>query len=388
MYERKTYLAGPRRTGAPGRILLALLALAIVAGVVAGCGTTSGDSNSSASTGDGGESADGKYIAAFFPNSESYRFTQIDGPTFQKSVEELCPSCKVTVDNANGSATTQQAQVEAAITQGASALVIDPFDGAAIGGVANSAAQQGIPVINYDSAIVNAPVSYYLSFDGIQVGEQIAQSLVDEMKRRGEETKCVIAIRGDPTDQNEVAFWEGSQKVFNKEETNLCFNTTTPGWSTEGAQTETDQALTKIGKDELGGVYVQSDEMAEGVVASLTGAGFKKFPPVTGQNGDPPAVKLILEEKMYMTAWKNTVELAEAAAKLAIELAEGKEPPSETEVDYGGGKVPATLLESIEVTKDNVAETEVASGFLSPAILEKEVCTGPVAKVCAENGIK
>lgn len=388
MYEPKTYLAGPKRKGALGRILLTMLALAMIAGAAWGCGTSSGGSDSSGSTGGGEESAEGKYIAAFFPNSESYRFTQIDGPTFQKSVEKLCPSCKVTVDNANGSATTQQSQVEAAITQGASSLVIDPFDGAAVGGVANSAAQQGIPVVNYDSAIVNAPVAFYLSFDGIQVGEQIAQSLVDEMKKRGEENKCVIAIRGDPTDQNEVAFWEGSEKVFKKEGTKLCYNTTTPGWSTEGAQNETDQALTKIGKEELGGVYVQSDEMAEGVVASLTGAGFKKYPPVTGQNGDPPAVKLILEEKMYMTAWKNTVELAETAAELAVELAEGKEPKGETEVDYGGGKVPAKLLESVEVTKDNVAETEVASGFLSPSILQKEVCTGSVAKVCAEDGIE
>jgi D-xylose transport system substrate-binding protein len=361
------------------RSITGLVVIALSAVLLAACSSSKSSSPSSNSGGSSAGSGAGT-IAMLLPNTASIRFTKIDGPTFQNKVKELCPNCKVIVQNANGDATTQQAQAEAAMTQGARVLVLDPFDGAALAGVVASAKSQNIPVIDYDSLITNAPISYYVSFDAIKVGQLIAQSLVDRMKQLGATGKCVVAIRGDATDTNEPAFWKGSLPVLQQANLKICYNSTTPGWASAPAQQEMDQAITKIGKNNIGGVYVMNDSMAAGVVASLVNAGFKTLPPVTGQDGDTAAIQRILGGQQYMTLWKNTVTLAETAAQMAVGIVNGKKPVTTSTTSNGAVTVPSILLPSVAVTINNIKSTVVASGFVTAA----QLCTGQYAAACAK----
>jgi D-xylose transport system substrate-binding protein len=329
--------------------------------------------------------AGGQTIAQFLPHTKAVRFQTIDAPQFESAVKAACPDCTVILQNAEGDAGNEQKQMEAAIGQGVNSMVVDPVDGQALAGVINSARQKGIPVISYDALIQDVPLDYYVSFDNVKVGEQIATALVDQMKAIGTTDKCVVAIKGDAKDNNALVFWSGSEPVLKAAGLNICFETNTPEWSDVNAQREMDQAITKIGKENIGGVYSMNDSMAAGIVASLKSAGVDlSMVPVTGQDGDTAAIQRILAGEQYMTVWKDTFNLANTAADVALQFAQGGKPAGQTTVDNGSGtEIPATLLEPVTVTKDNVKDTVVKSGFIKAA----DLCAGPYADACAAAGI-
>ncbi|QNN54393.1 sugar ABC transporter substrate-binding protein [Nocardioides mesophilus] len=344
--------------------------------------TTAADGGSG--SGSGGD--DKTTVAQFLPHTKAVRFKTIDAPEFEKAVMGECPDCGVILQNAEGDAGNEQRQMDAAIGQGVDAMVVDPVDGQALAGVVNSARQKGIPVISYDALIQDVPLDYYVSFDNKLVGEQIATSLVDQMKTLGTTDKCLVVIKGDAKDNNASVFWSGSEPVIKEAGLDICFETNTPDWSDSNAQREMDQAITKIGKGNIGGVYSMNDSMAAGVVASLKGAGVDLSQvPVTGQDGDTSAIQRILVGEQYMTVWKDTFALASTAAKVALQLARDEKPAGEQSVDNGSGTdIPATLLPPQTVTKENIADTVIKSGFIKVA----DLCAGPYAKACAEAGIE
>src|SRR5262245_12068913 len=145
------------------RVIRTLTVLGIAALTVASAcgGSSSGSSNSS-----------GAKIALLLPESSTARYESKDRPGFEAKVKSLCSNCQVLYSNANQSASSQQSQAEAALTNGAKVLVLDAVDGAAAAGIAQKAKAQNVPVISYDRLILNTPaVNYYISFDNVAVGK-------------------------------------------------------------------------------------------------------------------------------------------------------------------------------------------------------------------------
>jgi D-xylose transport system substrate-binding protein len=93
---------------------VATLALGVVA---AGCGSS--DSSSSSSGG-------GKKVALLLPESKTTRYETQDKPHFEQKVKSLCSDCEIIYENFDQDAAKQQQQAEAALTQGANILVLDP----------------------------------------------------------------------------------------------------------------------------------------------------------------------------------------------------------------------------------------------------------------------
>ena len=123
--------------------------------------------------------SDGATIAFLMPESETLRYDAKDRPAFIAKVKDICPDCNVIYGNADGDPAKQQQQAEAALTNGAAVLVLDPADSASAAVIARRAKAAGVPVIAYDRLIENAPVDYYVSFDNEKVGELQGQAIVD-----------------------------------------------------------------------------------------------------------------------------------------------------------------------------------------------------------------
>jgi len=90
-----------------------------------------------------------------------------------------CTSYKLTcyIDNANGSATTQQAQAQALINAGVGVLMLvnlDPGSGAAIESLAT---QHNVVTIDYDRLTAGGTASYYVSYNNVQVGVDQGRAL-------------------------------------------------------------------------------------------------------------------------------------------------------------------------------------------------------------------
>jgi D-xylose transport system substrate-binding protein len=86
-----------------------------------------------------------------------------------------------------------------------------------------------------------------------------------------------------------------------------------------------------------------------------------------------------------MTVYKAVAKEADAAAKLAIALSKGEEPPAglvNGESDDGERQVPSVLLDPVAITKENI-NVPIDDGFLK----REEVCTGEYAAMCDEAGL-
>jgi D-xylose transport system substrate-binding protein len=368
------------------RVVVACAALLAIAAVVAGCGS-SDDSTSSGGTEASGGGGGDFTIALLLPENETPRYETNDKPDFEDSVTEKCPECEVIYFNAGGDAEKQQSQGEAALTKGADVLVLDPMDSKSAATIAERANAQGVPVVSYDRLIENGEVDAYVSFDNERVGELQAETLAEKLKEDGKAKGPIIMINGDPADPNAALFKAGAKKGFEAAGVAIGKEYDTPGWTAENAQREAQQAITALGNDGFWGIYAANDDTGGGAIAALKGAGINpEERPVTGQDSTVAGLQRILAGQQYMTIYKSIPPQAEIAAEFAIALAGGEElPPAKVteEINNGKADVPSAILEPVAVLKDNIKDTVVKDGFVSPS----ELCTGPYAAACKEAGI-
>jgi D-xylose transport system substrate-binding protein len=153
---------------------VSLLALAGL--VAAGCG---------GSAAAGGAGGGGPKIALLLPENQTPRYEAHDRPDFEKKVKQLCSNCQVVYENANGDATQQQSDGDAALAQGVKVLVLDAVDAGSAGSIVAKANAPNIPVIAYERLITNAKIDYYVSFDNTRVGRLQGQSLAAKLKSIG-----------------------------------------------------------------------------------------------------------------------------------------------------------------------------------------------------------
>ncbi|MFT4049234.1 MAG: sugar ABC transporter substrate-binding protein [Solirubrobacterales bacterium] len=361
------------------RMSLALVCvLALAAGAVfAGCGSSDDDSGSG--------SGNGPKIALLLPESKTARYETQDKPNFEKKVSSLCPDCQVIYSNADQDAAKQQQQAEAALTQGAKVLVLDPVDAASAVSIVKKAKAQDVPVISYDRLIDSSDIDAYISFNNEKVGKLQAQSLVDKMGNKG----TIVMINGAPTDNNAKLFKQGAHSVFDDSNLKIGKEYDTPDWSPDKAQDEMQQAITALGKDGFQGVYAANDGTAGGAIAAMKSSGVNPEDiPSTGQDAELAAIQRILAGTQYMTIYKAVKPEAEQAAQLAVLLAKGQSIKTNSlitgDTEAGGAKIASIILEPVVVTKDNVKDTIVKDGFWTA----EQICTPAYEADCKAAGIE
>lgn len=70
-------------------------------------------------------------IALLLPEAKTTRCETADRPYFEAKLKELCSGCEIIYSKANQDAKAQLSRAEAALTNGAQVLVLDPVDSAA-----------------------------------------------------------------------------------------------------------------------------------------------------------------------------------------------------------------------------------------------------------------
>jgi D-xylose transport system substrate-binding protein len=355
------------------RLLVAAGSLLIIGLVAAGCG--------------GSDGGGGAKIAYLLPENETPRYEAHDRPEFEEKVEELCPDCEILYSNASQDAAKQQSQAEAALTQGAEVMVLDPVDAASAAAIVEKSKAQNVPVVSYDRLIENSEPDYYVSYDNVKVGELQAETLSEKLKEDGAASGPIVMINGDPADSNAALFKEGAHNGFESAGVKIAKEYDTPEWSATNAQNEMQQAITALGNNGFEGVYAANDDTGGGAIAAMKSAGIEpEEKPTTGQDATVAGVQRIIVGQQYMTVYKATDMETAIAAEMAVALAEGKEFPKNKitdEVENGKIKVPSVLLEPVAVTKDNVKSTVVKDGFITA----EELCTGSYKSACESLGI-
>jgi D-xylose transport system substrate-binding protein len=362
---------------APRRLLVAGTLLGLTLGAAA-CGGSSGGSASSNNKGGSCK------IGLLLPETKTTRYETQDKPLFEAKVKAIDSSCVVDYVNAQQDQNTQISQVRSAITKGDKVIVLDAVNGAADAGVVNQAKRANIPVVAYDR-LASGPISYYVSFDNVKVGQLQGQALVDAMKNNNDPAGSqIVMINGSPDDPNAGQFKQGAHSVIDKSGFKVAKEYDTQGWVPTTANQEMSAALTAVGASNVKGVYVANDGMAAGVVSALQHAHVSPLPPVTGQDAQLDGIQRVIAGQQAVTIYKAIKPEAEKAAEVAVALAKGQSVKGDTTVKNAtGNDVPSTLLNPVAVTAANVKDTVVKDGFWKVS----QICTSQYAQACTKAGL-
>ena len=125
---RKMELPAPVEAPVPGRGRRPLRYIEGSDRAAGACGDNNKKSKATKGTSAGGK---GGTIAVLLPETKTARYEAADRPLMEAKIRELCPDCKILYSNADQDAAKQQQQAEAALTNGAKVMVLDPVDSAA-----------------------------------------------------------------------------------------------------------------------------------------------------------------------------------------------------------------------------------------------------------------
>ena len=284
---------------------------------------------------------------------------QRDRDIFVQAAKEL--GAEVNVQNASGDVEEQRRQIEYLIKKGVDVLVIVCIDSDALTESVAAAKNEGIKVIAYDRLINNADIDLYISFDNEMVGTLMGQSLIQEGLSGGK----VIMIGGSPADNNVSLVENAFIKVMNNYGVEILDSTHCDGWRAELAADYIYEHRGLVAQCDA--IMCGNDNVASQVASSLAVQRLAGKIMVTGQDADLEACQRIVEGTQIMTVYKPVEKLARRAAECAVALARGEEITGSDvgEIDNGGKTVPFVRLEPIKVTRENMDEVIIDSGFHS-----------------------
>lgn len=358
-------------------VSVAISALAVSA---AACGKAGDDNSGSDSSSSGSGS---KSIGLLLPDNVTARYEKFDKPYFEDKVKELCSDCTVSYANAAADPAKQAQQMSSMVTKGVKVIVISAQDSAAIKSSIASAVSKGVKVVAYDR-LAQGPVSAYVSFDNVKVGELQGQALLDALGSKATPKANVVMINGDDADPNAAQFKEGAHKVLDGK-VKIAYEQSGLWKDTVAAQ-KVSAAITQLGAKNIAGVYAANDGMAGGIANTLKGAGISTIP-LTGQDAELAAIQRIVAGTQSATIYKPYKGEADNAAELAVNLLQGKDIKSlaDTQVTSGSGdKVQAKLLTPVSVTVKNIKDTVVKDGLYTVA----DICTANYAAACKTAGLQ
>lgn len=284
---------------------------------------------------------------------------QRDRDVFVSMAKEL--GAEVNVQNANGDIEEQKNQIDYFIKKGMDVIVIVCIDSDSLADSVKKAKDAGIKVIAYDRLINDSDIDLYISFDNQQVGKLMADTLVDN----GIAEKNVIMVGGSVKDNN-VSLVEGPfVDIMKDNNVTILDQTHCDGWKAELAAEYVSENMDLV--EQASAIMCGNDDLAGQVINTLSERRLAGSILVTGQDADLSACQRIVEGTQVMTVYKPVEKLAQQAAEYAVALAEGK-TFAEGETSYiesGSHTVPYVGLDPICVTKDNIDDVIINSGFHS-----------------------
>jgi D-xylose transport system substrate-binding protein len=265
----------------------------------------------------------------------------------------------------------QLTDIENLLASGCDALIVLGQDPKAVVPALDQAKAAGVPTIAYDGPI-DYPDALFVSFNNVAVGHLMAEAMVKAIDHGN-----WVLIEGDAAHPIVQIFRSGQMEVLkpliDKGDIKIVAQQNIPDWKPDVAQSTMEQILTQQNNN-VDAVLAMNDGEAGGVAAALASQDMLGIP-LSGQDGDKAALNRIAKGQQTVTIWKNSYLLGQAAAKAAIEMAEGKQP---TEVDgvvtfqtESGRDQPAILLKPIAITRDNLNEVLDAKW-----IDKKDLCQG------------
>jgi D-xylose transport system substrate-binding protein len=316
-------------------------------------------------------------VYALLPNSTeiwSLWFT----PSLKKAFATYAPNLELKFLNAGGNVAEQNNQMQAAIADGASAVILAPHDTAQSAGMLEAAANAKVPVITFVNDPGKGQVAYHVGYLMKQLGEAQPQYLAANFPKSPRPFKLAM-ILGDPKwsvyDAEQAGFEEFLGPLVKDGTIEIVCRYDTIGWVPANAAKNMEQCLTKTG-GKVDGVFGNNDDTLTAVSGVIHAQGLDdKIVILNGVDGTLPAIRRVASGHQLAELLIGVRQMSDAAAQLAVAAIEGKPAPNgliNTTFDNGfvKGGIPTDLVPTVVVTPKNIKETVVEPGFWSV----KQIC--------------
>jgi D-xylose transport system substrate-binding protein len=268
------------------------------------------------------------------------------------------------LENADYDPLLQAKQVEYLISQNVDVLIIAPLDSLAFTSLVEKAKKARIKVISYDGLLQNSNSDLYISFNGTQVGELQGKYLVQNVPKGN-----YIILSGNPNDDTSKLYKDGSliyiMPLVATGSIKIVSSVSVPNWDPVESYNVIKTILSK--NNNINAILSPTDAMSGGAIKALEEAGLAGKVAITGQDASPAAIRRILAGTQSMTVLKDSRELVKAAVNSSIKLVNGEYLDTNAIINNGFKDVPAIILPPTLVTRYNIPETIINTGYLSPS---------------------
>ncbi|MBN1790092.1 MAG: substrate-binding domain-containing protein [Bacteroidales bacterium] len=277
--------------------------------------------------------------------------------------EATALGAQVLFEYAYGDANQQIEQVRKLIASDIQVLIIFPTSADNWAPIVEEAHKAGITVIAYDRMLKDAGVDYYFSFFNEDVGKQQAQYAVDNRPKGN-----YIILGGPTSDNNSLLLMQGQKNVLqpyiDRGDITILLEKHLETWNSIDAYNEMQTFLDK-NKVKIDAILAANDELAGGSIMALEMVEDSMVMIITGQDASVGGCQNILNGKQSMTVYKSIRNLAREAAQASVKMAKSEKITNATNlVSDGTNEIPAVLLKTVVVDKNNMKETVIADGFI------------------------
>jgi D-xylose transport system substrate-binding protein len=274
----------------------------------------------------------------------------------------------------------QSDQIDNMVSQGIKGLIVIAEDGDAAVTPVEKAVAAGVKVISYDRLIKTSKISAYLSFDNVEVGKQEALGVMTALGLPGSTTwtkdnpvKLVLS-GGSPTDNNAVLVRQGQMEVvqpyIDSGVVKVVADQWVENWDAAKAEAMMENILTAQ-QNKIDAVVASNDGTALGELQAMKAQGLAGKVPISGQDATADGCNSIVLGGQTVTVFKDTRLLAPQAVNMLDALIKGQPVTGLqsytlaqlTNDKTKTGNVMAAFLPVVQVTKANVYDVIVKSGF-------------------------
>jgi len=286
---------------------------------------------------------------------------------------------EVISQEANHDVKLQNDQIDNMVTQGVKGLIVIAEDGAAAATSVDKAADAGVVVIAYDRLIKTQKIAAYLSFDNVEVGRQQALGVMTALGIPGSTTWTkdnpakVVLSGGSPTDNNAVLVRQGQMEVIqpyiDEGIVKVVADQWVDNWDAANAQKMMENILTAQA-NKIDAVIASNDGTALGELQAMKAQGLAGKVPISGQDATADGCNSIVKGEQTVSVYKDIRLLSPQAVDMLDALLKGEAVSGLEEFTLElltgeplEGSIQALFLPVEQVTKDNVYDLIVKSGF-------------------------
>ena len=376
----------------PIRFLMILISVLAVASMIAGCAAPTAAPAAPATAAPAAPAApsSGKIkIGLSFSDFATERWPVENAQMVQLLQKD---GYEVISQEADHDVKLQSDQIDNMVAQGVKGLIVIAEDGDAAVTPVEKAVAAGVKVISYDRLIKTDKISAYLSFDNTEVGKAEADGVVKALGLTGSTTWTkanpakVVMSGGSPTDNNAILVRNGQMQVLqpfiDSGVVKVVADQWVDNWDPAKAETMMENILTAQ-QNKIDAVVASNDGTALGELQAMKAQGLWGKVPISGQDATADGCNSIVLGGQTVTVFKDTRLLAPQAVTMIEALVKGQAPTGLKQYTLAEltndktktGNVMANFLPVVEVTKDNVYDVVVKSGFQTYDAVYRNVTT-------------